>query len=176
LVGNYFAARLVQQQASVMAMSRKGLKHSYPENAQIDWLVGDILAPQKFLPQINSADIVVDTIGTLFDTSLTKGTPPGGPGTYEQVNRDTVASLLAHLHSPKRIIYLSSATSPPFLPRYLSAKHEAEALLLASQHEGYSLRPGFIFDAKQRPWSIPVKHAIALWSKLYPHAHGMVIG
>ena len=173
-VGNYFASRLVQQKATVMAMSRKGLKHSYPENAEIDWLVGDILAPQKFIEQINSADIVVHTIGTLFDTSITKGTAPGGPGTYEQVNRDTMTSLLAHLKSPKRIIYLSSASSPPFIPRYLTTKHEAEEMLLASQHDGYSMRPGFIYDAKQRWWSIPVKYFISFWSKLYPYAHRIV--
>ena len=158
-----------------MAMSRKGLKHDYPENSKIDWLVGDILTPQKHLEQINSADIIIHTIGTLFDTSVTKGTQPGGVGTYEQVNRDTLVSLLAHLQSPKRIIYLSSASSPPFIHRYLTTKHEAEELLLASQHDGYSLRPGFIFDAKQRVWSIPIKHAISLWSKIYPYAHRIVI-
>lgn len=94
---------------------RKGLKYNYPENAKIDWLVGDILAPEKFLPQINSADAVVHTVGTLFDSSVTKGTAPGGPGTYEQVNRDTFASLLANLQSPKRVVYLSSNGHPPFL-------------------------------------------------------------
>lgn len=61
---------------------RKGLKYNYPENAQIDWLVGDVLSPGKFLTQINSADAVVHTVGTLFDSSVTKGTAPGGPGTY----------------------------------------------------------------------------------------------
>jgi hypothetical protein len=35
------------------------------------------------LKEINSADIIVDTIGSLFDTSVTKNTQPGGPGTYE---------------------------------------------------------------------------------------------
>jgi nucleoside-diphosphate-sugar epimerase len=61
-VGNYFAARLVREKASVMAMSRKGLKYDYPENSKIDWLVGDILTPQKHLEQINSADIIIHTI------------------------------------------------------------------------------------------------------------------
>lgn len=104
----------------------KGLKYNHPENSKIDWLVGDILTPEKFLPQINSADIIVHTIGTLFDTSVTKGTKAGGPGTYEQVNRDTFASLLKHLEAPKKVIYLSSNGHPPFLSRYLSTKREAE--------------------------------------------------
>jgi len=44
-----------------------------------------------------------------------KGIPPGGPGTYEQVNRDTFRDLLGYLDTPKKIIYLSSNAHPPFL-------------------------------------------------------------
>lgn len=75
--------------------------------------------------QINQADIIVHTIGTLFDTSITKKTPPGGPGTYEEVNRDTLVKLIESLDSTKKIIYISSAAHPPFQERYLTAKHQA---------------------------------------------------
>lgn len=85
-------------------------------------------------------------IGTLFDTAFTKGTAPGGPGTYEHVNRDIFATILQNITSPKTVIYLSSNSTPPFQPRYLSTKHEAEHLLLNSQHNGYVLRPGFIYS------------------------------
>jgi hypothetical protein len=136
--------------------------------------VGDILSPNRFLPQLNSADVIVHTIGTLFDSSVTKGTAAGGAGTYEQVNRDTVVSLLNSLQSPKKIIYLSSNAHPPFLSRYLTTKHEAEALLLESPHDAYCLRPGFIFNAQHRVWSVPVRHSLRLWSWLYPHLHAMV--
>ena len=56
-----------------------------------------MLKPGKYKEQINSADIIVHTVGTLFDSSVTKGTEAGGPGTYEQVNRDTLAAVLSHL-------------------------------------------------------------------------------
>lgn len=97
------------------------------------------------------------TIGTLFDTSVTKNAQPGAQGTYEQMNRDTLASVLSVLEKPKRIIYISSAAHPPFLSRYLTTKYEAEKMLLSTSHDGYSLRPGFIYSWKHRKWSIPIK-------------------
>ena len=108
------------------------------------------------------------TIGTLFDTSVSKNAKPGEPGTYEQMNRDTLASLLSVLEKPKTIIYISSAGHPPFLERYLTAKHDAENFLMETSHKGYSLRPGFIYSWRHRKWSIPVKWAISIWNKLYP--------
>jgi len=86
-------------------------------------LIGDILEPTKYLPQINNSDIIVHTVGTLIDTSITKGTAQGGPGTYEQVNKDTLLSLLNSLETCKKIIYLSSNSDLPLIPRYLSTKH-----------------------------------------------------
>lgn len=52
------------------------------------------MEPEAIKKEINSVDIIVHAIGTLFDTSITKKTPPGGLGTYEQMNRDTLSSLL----------------------------------------------------------------------------------
>jgi hypothetical protein len=105
---------------------------------------------------------------------VTKGTPAGGPGTYENVNRDTFASLLKHLVQPKKIVYLSANAHPPFLPRYLTTKREAEDLLFNSVHEGYSLRPGFIHNAQHRKWSVPLDYTLRFWNKLYPYVHGIV--
>lgn len=50
--------------------------------------------PESVKDQINSADIIIHTIGTLLDTTVTKKAEPGDLGTYEQMNRDTFASLL----------------------------------------------------------------------------------
>jgi uncharacterized protein YbjT (DUF2867 family) len=134
------------------------LKYDYPENSKIEWMFGDILSPTKFSDQINQADVVLHTIGTLIDSSVLKGTAHGGLGTYEQVNRDTFASLLQTLKTPKKIIYLSSNAHPPFLERYLTTKHEAEELLFATSHEGYTLRPGFIYSWEHRKWSVPLRY------------------
>jgi uncharacterized protein YbjT (DUF2867 family) len=76
--------------------------------------------------------------------------------------------LLKVLDQPKRIIYISSAAHPPFLPRYLTTKHEAEDLLAASPNEGYSVRPGFIYSWAHRKWSIPIKWSIDLSNLIYP--------
>ena len=31
------------------------------------------------------------------------------------------------------------------------------------------LRPGFIYDSALKKWSIPLRHLIRLWNKLYPY-------
>jgi hypothetical protein len=116
----------------VKRVYRTGTKYEYPENQLVTWIKGSILEPQTIKDKINSADVIVHTIGTLFDTSVTNKVKPGGPGTYEQINRDTLASLLEVLEKPKKIIYVSSAAHPPFLSRYLKAKYEAEELLFKS--------------------------------------------
>lgn len=126
------------------------------------------MEPEPLKEQINKADIIVHTVGTLFDTSVTKRASPGSAGTYEQMNRDTLASLLSVLEKPKKVIYVSSAGHPPFLERYLITKHEAENILLATSHEGYSVRPGFIYSWAHRKWSVPVRWSIAVWNKIYP--------
>jgi hypothetical protein len=41
------------------------------------------------------------------------------------MNRDTLASLLNVLETPKTVIYISSGGHPPFLERYLTTKYEA---------------------------------------------------
>lgn len=126
------------------------------------------MEPSGVREEVNSADIIVHTIGTLFDTSVTKKAKPGEAGTYEQMNRDTLTSLLSILEKPKKVIYISSASHPPFLSRYLTTKYEAEKILMDSQHEGYSLRPGFIYSWKHRKWSIPIKWEIDFWNAIYP--------
>lgn len=48
-IGNYFAARLIQSNAAVSILSRyfahyfrRGPQYKYPENKQVNWLIGDI--------------------------------------------------------------------------------------------------------------------------------------
>lgn len=37
-----------------------------------------------------------------------------------------------------------------------------------SPHEGYSIRPGFIYDWGLKKWSLPLKHSIQFWNQIYP--------
>ena len=80
------------------------------------------MEPELVKDKINEADTIIHSLGTLFDTSVTKLRSPGSAGTYEQMNRDTFLKVLATLDAPKQVIYLSSANHPPFLPRYLTTK------------------------------------------------------
>lgn len=128
-VGNRVAAKLVQHSAEVSILSRftiwsfrKGPRFDYPENKKMEWIIGSAMDPEPLKDKINKADTIIHSLGTLFDTSVTKLRQPGSPGTYEQMNRDTFLKVLGVLDSPKQIIYLSSANHPPFLPRYLTTK------------------------------------------------------
>lgn len=44
-----------------------------------------------------------------------------------------------------------------------------------SNHEGYALRPGFIYDWQLKKWSIPLRYAIKGWNKVYPSLYSIVI-
>lgn len=119
--GKYITNFLSKCSADVYTISRKGSQHGSEINAKC--FQGDIMNPQKHIDLINDMDIIVHSVGTLVDTSITKRSKPGEPGTYEQVNRDTFLSLLRTLRSPKKIFYISADASPPLIPaRYITAK------------------------------------------------------
>jgi hypothetical protein len=64
---------------------------------------------------------VIHSIGTLIDTSITKGRNPGEVGTYEHLNRDTAISVLKYLkenNKNPKFVFMSGSGHPPFLPRY----------------------------------------------------------
>lgn len=130
----------------------------------------------QFRDQINENDMIVHTVGTLFDTSITKWRKPGEPGTYEQMNRDTFLSVLREIQPSKKVVYISASGHPPFVHRYATTKKEAEDALLASGNEGYVLRPGFIYSWQYRWWSIPLKYQMDLWNKIHPHLARFVKG
>ena len=57
-------------------------------------------------------------MAALIDTVVRKGSQPGDPGSYEQMNRDSFYKLLSVLDSPKKIFYVSAVGHPPYIPRY----------------------------------------------------------
>jgi nucleoside-diphosphate-sugar epimerase len=104
---------------------------------------------------LEKSDAVIFTIGTLLDTSVTKNAEKGAPGTYEHMNRDTAISIGNCLNEikGKRFVYISGSSSPPFMPRYLSTKMEAEEHLRSlSDIKTIALRPGFVYSATERVW------------------------
>ena len=90
------------------------------------------------------------------------------------MNRDSFYKLLSVLESPKKVFYISAVGHPPFIPRYETTKKEAEDKLLESSHDGYIIRPGFIYDAKLKKWSPGLRQVIKLWNNVYPFVNSLV--
>jgi hypothetical protein len=89
------------------------------------------MQPESFSSTLQQSDLIVHTIGTLFDTTITKRRSPGDAGTYEQMNRDSLISIAKQIEGTKAtIVYLSASSHPPYVHRYLQTKVEAEEYLL----------------------------------------------
>jgi len=76
------------------------------------------------------------------------------------MNRDNAISIGESLNKSEgnRMVYLSGSASPPFCPRYLSTKMEAEEHLRGLENiKTVSLRPGFIYSGSERWWSVPLR-------------------
>lgn len=76
-VGGYIAKFLSQRSADVYVMNRKGLSQSSPLNKYVKSIVGDAMNPQQHSHLINSMDVIIHSVGTLVDTSITKFSKPG---------------------------------------------------------------------------------------------------
>ena len=77
-VGGYIATLLQKCQAEVFTLSRKGVSNIPGVQA----IKGDIMEAHKFHSLINEMDVIVHSVGTLIDASVTKRAKPGDPGTY----------------------------------------------------------------------------------------------
>lgn len=86
---------------------------------------------------------------------------------HEALNRDScinVARILAEsAEDKKRLVFFSASdTIAPMLSRYCEMKREAEAYLLrdelaAAKLNSVILRPGLVYSATQRGWTMPLK-------------------
>lgn len=132
---------------------------------------------------------MIHSVGTLIDTSITKGREPGEPGTYEFLNRDCAISIADKLNSynssckyiiiilgwfdiivveKKKMIYFSASGHPPFIKRYITTKEEAEDYIFSQDNlEATVLKPGFIYSFSERWWSLPLKYDINMWNYIH---------
>ena len=86
------------------------------------------------------------------------------------MNRDTAINVakelnaLAGAESKRRFVMISSAKPPPFLPEYCTTKFEAEDYVSTdcSNLDFTSIRPGFIWNAEYRSWSVPLYYGCEL--------------
>ena len=113
-------------------------------------------------------DGVVHCVGTLIEK---KNNPKL---TYNAMNRDTAINVAAELQDiaeakgqSRSFVLISSEKAPPFLDAYLTSKIEAEDYIFKEcpNLKATSIRPGFIWDASHRWWSIPLHYGvdIAWW-------------
>ena len=141
------------------------------KNPNIKYIKGDALNPENFQNEINQADIIIHTVGTLIDTSITKFRKPGDKGTYEIMNFLTAKKVGDMANSFKnkkrRFIYLSANQVPFGIFRYLENKIKAENYLKDLDNLNFaSVKPGLIFG-KQRAITIPIGYLANFWGCIY---------
>jgi nucleoside-diphosphate-sugar epimerase len=117
-LGGYLARTLSLHGATVSSLSRRGPRSIHPQNKDINWIIGSAMDAKNYKKEINEVDMVVHSVGTLVDTTITKGMKPGDPGSYEQVNRDSFLRVLEQIDTPKKVVYVSANGRPPYLHRY----------------------------------------------------------
>lgn len=164
----------------VISVSRSGKPANKSDGniENITWIKGDAMNAEELKDVFKECHAVVHTIGTLIDTSITKSAKLGEPGTYEQMNRDSakkVGDVLNSLNLNKKMVYLGASKAPPFLPRYLSTKFEAEEYLRSLPNiKTTALRPGFIYSAKDKSWTIPLKVAVNIHASLFGKIYSLI--
>lgn len=151
---------------TLYSVSRSGKPADMTVSDKINWVKGDALQPNKFEDILKESDIIIHTVGTLIDTSVTKFAKPGENGTYEQLNFESakhIGDKLNELSDParkKKIIYISASRAPPLLERYITTKRKAEEHISKLPNLTYTiLRPGYIISVKERPITLPIKMA-----------------
>ncbi len=168
-VGSAVAQQAVNLGAKVYAVSRSGktnVKAQWVD--KVNWVKGDSLHPETFKDVLKESDTVVHSIGILLDSSVTQFKKPGEEGTYEHMNRDTaiaVGNAFNEFGEKKSFVYVSGSKSPPFLPRYLTTKIQAENHLLNLPNLRTTiLKPGFISSNE-----VPLKKLLSYPVGIYAH-------
>lgn len=163
-LGNFIlktsATRYPQVTHYVMSRSgqlRKGDSTTHNlENAK--GVKGDALKEETFPEEMKDSQSLVHCVGALipgksYETS------------YEALNRDSAIHIAkkfneyAKLHDQKRnFVLISSEKAPPFLGNYTTTKREAEDYILneCDNLKVHIIRPGFMVQSQDRPWSPPL--------------------
>ncbi len=154
--------------ATVKVISRSGIISSYRvysyEIGKVEFIKGDCLNPESFVTVIEDSSSIIHSIGALLTTK-----PDNDPGSYNMMNKETclrVAKIANECKTKKRLVYISSAAGLPFplskpFGGYIQRKRETEEeLVKLTNLDTIILRPGFVVDAKDRAWSVPLKFPV----------------
>ncbi len=121
---------------------------------------------------MEKAEIIVHSVGVLFDSTSWLGRGRDPRDTYEAVQRDSLMRVVdaasAGQGPRKTIVYMSGEGHPPFMPRYETSKREAEQYLLGSKGvAGAVVKPGFITSSGDRGKQA-LEVGVRLWRGVYP--------
>jgi nucleoside-diphosphate-sugar epimerase len=150
----------------VNVISRSGLISSgkvYKYDTNVKFIKGDCLSPESFQDILEESTGIIHSIGALLTTK-----PDSDPNSYNMLNKESCLRVaqLANLSGKKNFVYLSSAAGLPFplslkFGGYILTKREAEAgLEKMTNLNTVILRPGFVVDATDRVWSVPLKYPV----------------
>ena len=140
-----------------------------PENTipNVKYMTGSALHPETYVDIIKEADVIIHSIGILFDSAVKRKAPIGGPGSYEEMNYETAKKVSdsANLMTDKKrkFLYLSANSGLPFIPRYRHAKTMAEEHVSNLPNLTFnSFRAGFVWDFKVQKWRRPLSSIMGL--------------
>ncbi|KAL4465847.1 hypothetical protein ABPG74_004084 [Tetrahymena malaccensis] len=164
-IGRSIAKHAINRGFNVNCISRSGqVKDGSGQShwdKKINHIKGDALKPQEFKDILIQSDKIIHSVGILRAQSDEQ---------YVQLNRDSAVSIAKYVDElslqdnlTRKFLMISSSHYPPFMKRYLETKEEAEKIIKNETKLNYViLKPGFIYSAKERWWSSPLKGPVDL--------------
>jgi uncharacterized protein YbjT (DUF2867 family) len=124
----------------------------------VDWIEGDVFAPQEWREALDGVDCVIHSIGTLSES-------PAEGVTFERINGDSaiITALESERADVDRFVYISSSTTPPLVSdRYLTARRRAEAAIRDLDMETVVPRFGPVYGPAQPHFPPIVNRLVAV--------------
>lgn len=147
-IGHRICKRAVEDGHEVTSVARSGppdLADGDRWVREVDWVAGDVFAPDEWRGALCDVDAVVHSIGTLSES-------PTAGVTFERINGDSaiITALEAERAGTDRFVYISSSATPPFVSdRYLRARRRAEDAILDLDMEVVVPRFGPVYGPNQ---------------------------
>ena len=167
----YVGKRIIQEvlirggsTIKVFSVSRRGTDPSNKSiDSRLEYIKGDCLSPSTFEDVIKSSNSIVHSVGVLITNKKSEEN-----GSYNMVNKESclrvanLANSFASSSNKKNVIYVSASRGLPFplniyFGGYFKTKLECEEELRKLNNiNAIIIKPGFVKDAKDRWWSVPL--------------------
>lgn len=141
---------------NVTSISRRG----FPliperEGSPVKYIKADIKNKESVTDILLNSDSIINTVGTLIDTSITKNSKPYDDGTYEDINITPsliIKDILESDNSDKKrnFVFVSANQHLMFVPKYLDTKITAENNYRSIDNLSVRVvKPGIIMDGSR---------------------------